>query len=97
MPHAVDVYSNLEAGGYFHIGIARPREFLVLYPYQGREILCRGAVMPYYEFISTTRMTDAEWQKRLDSDERPENPDWLKPIFAPGDPQLVNNNGSSPD
>jgi hypothetical protein len=97
VPHAVDVYSNLEAGGYFHIGIARPREFLVLYPYQGREILCRGAVMPYYEFISTTRMTDAEWQKRLDSDERPENPDWLKPIFAPGDPQLVNNNGSSPD
>ncbi len=62
---------------------------MVLYPYQGREIICRGAVMPYYEFISTTRMTDTDWQKRLDSDERPENPDWLKPIFAPGDPQLT--------
>jgi len=89
VPHAVDVYANIEAGGYFHIGIARPREFMVLYPYQGREIICRGAVMPYYEFISTTRMTDTDWQKRLDSDERPENPDWLKPIFAPGDPQLA--------
>ncbi len=88
VPHVVDVYSNPEAGGYFHIGIARPREFLVLYPYQGKEIMCRGAVMPYYEFISNARMTDAQWQKRLDSDERPENPDWLKSIFAPGDPEL---------
>jgi hypothetical protein len=88
-PSAVDIYHNPALGGYFHIGIARPREFLVLYPYQGREITCRGAVMPYYEFISTTRMTDTEWQKRLDSDERPENPDWLKPIFAPGDPQRI--------
>jgi hypothetical protein len=88
VPRAVDIYANPEAGGYFHIGIARPREFLVLYPYQGKEVICRGAVMPYYEIISPTRMTDAEWQKRIDSDERPENPDWLKPIFAPGDPQL---------
>jgi hypothetical protein len=88
-PSAVDIYHNPALGGYFHIGTARPREFLVLYPYQGREIACRGAVMPYYEFISTTRMTDTEWQKRLDSDERPENPDWHKSIFAPGDLQQI--------
>jgi hypothetical protein len=88
VPRAVDIYANPEAGGYFHIGIARPREFLVLYPYRGEEVICRGAVMPYYEIISASRMTDAEWQKRLDSDERPENPDWLKSIFARGDPLI---------
>ena len=42
VPLVVDVYANLEAGGYFHIGIARPRELLVLYPHQGKEIMCRG-------------------------------------------------------
>jgi hypothetical protein len=89
VPHAVDVYSNPEVDSYFHVGIARPRELLVLYPYKGSEILCQGAVIPYYEFISPKQLTDAKWQKRLDSDERPEIPDWLKPIFAPGDPQLI--------
>ncbi len=88
-PSVVDVYHNSGAGGYLHAGIARPRELLVLYPHNGREILCRGGVTPYLEFISSRRLTDAEWQQRLDSDERPETPDWLKPIFAPGDPRLV--------
>ncbi len=87
-PGVVDVYYNPTIGGYLHVGIARPRELLVLYPYNGREILCRGAVTPYLEFVSARRLTDIDWQKRLDSDERPENPDWLKPIFAPGDPRV---------
>jgi hypothetical protein len=89
VPQAVDVHTNPEVGGYFQVGIARPRELLVLYPYKDSEILCRGAVIPYKELISQRRLTDAQWQKRLDSDERPETPDWLKPIFAPGDPHLI--------
>jgi hypothetical protein len=88
-PLIVDVYSNPRVGGYLHVGVARPRQLLVLYPQKGGEVLCRGAVLSYYEFVSTKRLTDVEWRKRLDSDERPNNPDWLMPFIAPGDPRKL--------
>ncbi|MDY6792950.1 MAG: DUF3160 domain-containing protein [Thermodesulfobacteriota bacterium] len=64
-------------------GIGRPRLMYVLYPYKGKEILCTGAVIPYYEFVSPTGLTDEQWQKSLDGDEPPETPVWLKPIITP--------------
>jgi hypothetical protein len=88
-PLIVDVYSNPRVGGHLHVGVARPRELLVLYPQKDGEVLCRGAVLSYYEFVSTKRLTDVEWRKRLDSDERPHNPDWLMPFIAPGDPRKI--------
>ena len=51
---------------------------------KGGEILCRGAVLPYYEFPSPARLTDAEWKALLDSSKAPGSPDWLKPIAVPG-------------
>jgi hypothetical protein len=64
--------------------VGRPRELLVLYPVHGREILCRGAVVPYYEATLAQPLTPEEWVRRLDSDERPLEPRWVKPLFAPG-------------
>jgi hypothetical protein len=70
---------------YIHTAaIGRPRELLVLYPVQGQEVLCHGAVVPYYEPELSQPLTDREWIRRLDSDERPAEPRWSKPIFAPG-------------
>ncbi|MHC4336660.1 MAG: DUF3160 domain-containing protein [Planctomycetota bacterium] len=82
-PRIVDVYANpYIPKGYLHAGIARPRAIYVLYPWHGNLILCKGAVLPYYEFGYDGMLTDTEWKKSLDSDKRPTVPDWLKPIIS---------------
>jgi hypothetical protein len=68
--------------GYLQVGIARPWAVYVLYPWQGSLVLCRGAVLPYYEFKSDSRLTDAEWKERLNSEQRPDVPEWIKPVIA---------------
>jgi hypothetical protein len=70
---------------YLEVGIGRPREILVLYPTPEGNVLCKGAILPYYEFFSKDRLTDAEWKKILDSKaERPAIPKWLTPIVQTG-------------
>jgi hypothetical protein len=82
-PRIVDVYANpYIPKSYLHVGIARPRVIYVLYPWQGNQILCKGAVLPYYEFACEDRLTDTDWKELLDSDERPALCDWLKPIIG---------------
>ena len=83
-PRIADVYSNPSAGKYLEVGVARPRALYVLYPHKGGEVLCRGAVMPYYEFPHQQRLTDAEWKALLDSKQRPPIPAWIKPVVAAG-------------
>jgi hypothetical protein len=83
-PRVVDVVSNPRCGKYLEVGVCRPRALYVLYPYQGGEILCRGAVMPYYEFASASRLTDAEWTALLDSPKRPAMPEWVRPVVSAG-------------
>ena len=81
-PRIVDVFHNPIQKKYLTVGVARPRALYVLYPYRGEEILCRGAVLPYYEFPQPERLTDADWMKRLDSKDRPDIPAWIKPIVG---------------
>lgn len=84
-PVIADVYRNpIEEKPMLLVGVARPRTLWVLYPYEGKEVLCKGAVMPYYEFKSKTRLTDGKWKDLLDSDNRPRFPRWLKPIIGAG-------------
>jgi len=83
-PRIVDVHSDPNSQRVLEVGVGRPRAIYVLYPYKGGEVLCRGAVMPYYEFQSATRLTDAEWKGLLDSEAAPELPEWVKPIIGPG-------------
>jgi len=65
-----------------HVGVGRPRAIYVLYPYRDEEILCRGAVMPYYEFPHPGPLTDAQWRKMYNSPDRPPLPDWLQELYA---------------
>ncbi len=81
-PRAIDVHYNPNEGEYLEVGIARPRALYVLYPYKGGEVLCRGAVMPYYEFAHGERLTDDAWKALLDSDKRPGIPEWVRPIVG---------------
>ena len=82
-PRVADVFANPADGKLLEVGIARARVLYVLYPWHGQEILCRGAVMPYYEFKSARRLTDEQWKALLDSPQRPQLPDWVKPIYSP--------------
>lgn len=83
-PRITDVYQNPLAGRALEVGIARARALYVLYPAKGGEILCRGAVLPYYEFSHPRRLNDAEWKTLLDSRERPALPAWIEPITGRG-------------
>jgi hypothetical protein len=82
-PRAIDVHYDPNTGRYLEVGIARPRALYVLYPHEGAEVLCRGAVLPYYEFAHGERLTDAGWKALLDSDERPAIPEWTRPVTSP--------------
>lgn len=69
------------------VAIGRPRELLVRYPYRGRQILCRGAMLPFFWVGNGAQMNDAQWKARLDSDERPRRPAWIEPVLSPHIPQ----------
>jgi hypothetical protein len=79
-PRIADVFSNSQNGRYLHAGIGRPRKMYVLYPWKGNHVLCKGAVLPYYEFTRRERLTRDEWQSLLDSDKRPDSPKWFQPL-----------------
>ena len=83
-PRVVDVCSNPQEGGYLHVGVARARKIYVLYPWHGRTILSEGAIMPYYEFVSTSRLTDRAWRDMLDSAQCPAIPKWISPVVSGG-------------
>ena len=80
-PRIVDVYRRY--GRSLSVGVARPRVLWVVYPWQGEEVLCRGAVLPYHEFASADRLTDKEWLKRLDSNDAPDPPRWVTDWTVP--------------
>ncbi|CAG0930117.1 hypothetical protein PLCT1_01274 [Planctomycetaceae bacterium] len=77
-PRAVNIFNNPNTGERLHVGIDRARAIYVLYPWDGKEILCRGAVMPYHEFTSKEPLTDVAFMGLLDSDKRPKVPEWSK-------------------
>jgi hypothetical protein len=87
-PRIADVHTYTDTRnvlGLLEVGIGRPQAIYVLYPWQGKEVLCRGAVLPYYEFTSTQRLTDEQWRKKLDAPDRPWLPEWVRPLYADGD------------
>jgi len=83
-PRVIDVFSNPNVRRVLEVGIGRARALYVLYPVAGGEVLCRGAVMPYYEFTHSARLTDKAWRARLDSRGRPAIPVWIAPIVSGG-------------
>jgi hypothetical protein len=74
-PRVVEVFAR--GSQLLEVGIARPRAIYVLYPWQGQEVLCRGAVLPYHEFIHGERLTDEAWRCLINTRNRPAQPTWL--------------------
>lgn len=81
-PRWAEVHRQPAADRGFAVGIGRPRLIHVLYPYEGREVLCTGSVMSYYEYWERDRLTDEQWKAKLDSPAAPPPPDWLAPYLA---------------
>lgn len=84
-PQTVPVWNIPSTNATLHVAVGRPRRMLVLYPWQGQQVLCRSAVLTYHEFTEPDgkRVTDAEWKARLDSANPPRPPEWLQPLFGP--------------
>ena len=67
------------------IAAAGPHRVLwVNYPWKGREILCKGAVMTFHSFTTPGPLSDEEWAARLRATPAPQPPEWLKQIM-PGE------------
>ncbi len=83
-PQVVPVWSNPTTRATLHAAVGRPRWMWVLYPWEGRPVLCRSAVLTYHEFVEPDgkRVTDEEWKARLDSGPPPRAPEWLAPLFG---------------
>jgi hypothetical protein len=79
-----DVYfnPNVDIRRYMEVGIGRARALYVLYPFEDGKVLCKGAIMPYYEFRHDTRMTDAQWKILLSSEKKPNLPSWMKNVYS---------------
>lgn len=83
VPKAVRVFTNTSLEKALTIGIGRPTFLYVLYPWKGKEILCRGAVLPYLERTEMKSFTDHEWHSQLNHPTHPPTrPDWMRPLIA---------------
>jgi hypothetical protein len=81
-PRVASVFHNPARGRHLAAAIGRARELLLLYPAGGRDVLCRGAVMPYFEFTHPQRLSDDQWRALLDSAQCPKPPGWLRQLYG---------------
>ncbi len=79
-PRIVDVLVRPISGQYDVVGIGRPQAIFVLYPWADREVLCRGAILPYVEFSGQSRLTDSAWREALGSEAVTDShrPEWTR-------------------
>jgi hypothetical protein len=82
-PRWVEIASNPKTGEILGAAIGRPRALYVLYPWHGKDVLCVGAVMPYFEVKDNARLSDREWKAKLDAEAPPKLPIWLQAVAPP--------------
>ncbi len=81
VPKAVRIFTNPKLGKALTVGIGRPCLLYVLYPWKGKDVLCRGAVLPYRERYELEAITDKDWHSRLHHPHNPAiEPEWLAPL-----------------
>lgn len=68
-------------GTLFAVATGRPRAFYVLYPWHGMDVLCAGAVFPYFEYEGKKHLTDAEWTQTLGQPDAVPIPRWAKLLY----------------
>jgi hypothetical protein len=65
-------------------GVGQPTEIYVILPDQPYRVAV-GAVFTYYEFTVSPdqRMTDEQWQAKVETGANPPAPDWTTLFIAP--------------
>jgi hypothetical protein len=92
-PRIARISSDPRHGSVVHAAIGRPRVMYVLYPWQKKEVLCRGVAMPYHEVTDQKTLTDEEWRQEFNKDTRPAVPEWLKELVPVDGVKLAKRRG----
>ncbi|MCE1245968.1 MAG: DUF3160 domain-containing protein [Firmicutes bacterium] len=78
-PRIADIAYDPVSHQFQEVATARPRIIYVLYPWKGKSILCKGAVMTYCDFKSPTLLNDEEWREKIRKGETEKYmPEWTK-------------------
>ncbi|AFM06108.1 Protein of unknown function (DUF3160) [Bernardetia litoralis DSM 6794] len=84
-----DIYTNnvdKEKKGILHVGVGKVNDIFVIVEIDGYLYLTRGGTFGYHEFVKDldTRLNDEEWQKILETEDKPSFPKFLEPILYQG-------------
>jgi hypothetical protein len=88
-----DIYTrnvpDCSKNGILHVATGNANNIYVVVEIGGYLYLTRGATFSYYEFTEElgTRLTDEEWQERLEGKEAPPIPEWMHEIIIGTEPQ----------
>ena len=63
-------------------GLGPVGELWVRYPWRGEAVLCRGAVFDYREVVTTTWVSDVDWNEGLTANPPLGRPTWADLFYA---------------
>ena len=91
-----DIYTNnvdVQQKGILHVGVGKVNDIFVIVEIDGYLYLTRGGTFGYHEFVKDpdTRLNDEEWQKILETDEKPSLPKFLNSILYEGEQKPKSN------
>ncbi|WP_291723402.1 DUF3160 domain-containing protein [Bernardetia sp.] len=91
-----DIYTNgvdINKKGILHVGVGKVNDIFVIVEIDGYLYLTRGGTFSYHEFVKAldTRLTDEEWQKILETEQKPSLPKFLEPILYEGNKKPKSN------
>ncbi|HIE50949.1 MAG TPA: DUF3160 domain-containing protein [Armatimonadetes bacterium] len=80
MALVADVHTDTNSRQVLEEAVGRPGRLVALVPVGGQWQLCEGAVFSYYEFKQPLgqRLTDEQWQERLERGDVPPRPTWAE-------------------
>lgn len=77
---AADVYTFNNS--YLESAVGKADEIYVIAEINGIPYLTKGACFSYYEFVSSTRLTDEAWQEQLNKGKAPKSPAWTQELYV---------------
>ena len=92
-----DVFTRVVLGcdkcGILYEATGNADAIYVIVEIEGKTYLTRGATYSYYEFVNELdkRLTDEEWQERLEKGDAPGRPKWMLPLILGSEKKLTVN------
>ncbi|MCR4920827.1 MAG: DUF3160 domain-containing protein [Bacteroidaceae bacterium] len=85
---------NCQKCGILYEATGNADAIYVLVEIGGKTYLTRGATFSYYEFVNPLgeRLTDEEWQQRLEEGKAPARPRWMAPYIIDRKPEVNEQN-----